>query len=150
MNQTASIAATDITTHSDSGFILPDLLSDCHYPLRLNPHCDPVSRASEQWLLNGARLTEPEITAFMGLHAGEFTAACYPDGDASHLRVCSDFVNWLFSIDDWMDGSDVDDTWGMRECCMSAFRDPINFHMEKRGAKMCKSYVDLFYHTRSF
>ena len=138
---------TTVPDSEPAGFILPDLISDCHYPLRLNPHSYLVSRASEQWLLNGARLAEPRITKFMGLHAGELTAACYPEADAFHLRVCSDFMNWLFNMDDWLDEFDLDGTWGMRECCMSALRDPINFQTEKHGGKMCKSCVYLYYYT---
>ncbi|KAJ8594981.1 terpenoid synthase, partial [Rhizopogon salebrosus TDB-379] len=130
-----------------AGFVLPDLVSDCHYPLRLNPHCYPVSHASEQWLLNGARLAEPRVTKFMGLHAGELTAACYPDADAFHLRVCSDFLNWLFNMDDWLDEFDVDGTREMRECCIAAFRDPVNFQTDKLGGKMCKSYFGRFMQT---
>ncbi|KAG2061081.1 terpenoid synthase [Suillus hirtellus] len=138
------------STRSDfetTRFILPDLISDCHYPLRLNPDCHPVSRTSEQWLLDGAHLAEHRVTKFMGLHAGELTAACYPDADAFHLRVCSDFLNWLFNMDDWLDEFDVDGTWGMRECCISAFRDPINFQTEKLAGKMCKSYFSRFMQT---
>lgn len=141
-------ATTNTSTRSNfetARFILPDLVSGCHYPLRLNLDCYPVSRASEQWLLHGARLAEPRVTVFMGLHAGELTAACYPDADAFHLRVCSDFMNWLFNMDDWLDEFDVDGTWGMRECCISSFRDPINSQAETLCGKMCKSYVGLFY-----
>ncbi|KAG2031237.1 isoprenoid synthase domain-containing protein [Suillus americanus] len=128
-------------------FILPDLVNDCHYPLRLNPNSYPVSRASEQWLIQGARLAEPKLTEFMGLQAGELTAACYPDADAFRLRVCSDFLNWLFNMDDWLDEFDVDGTWGIRECCLSAFRDPINSQTEKLSGKMCKSYFSRFMQT---
>ena len=127
--------------HSCAGFILPDLVSDCHYPLLLSPHCYNVARASEKWLLQGARLVEPRVTKFMGLKAGELTAACYPDADEFHLRVCSDFMNWLFNMDDWLDEFDVTDTWGMRECCIGAFRDPINFETNKLGGLMSKSCV---------
>jgi hypothetical protein len=150
MASSVTPAATHTSIHSDfetTRFFLPDLVSDCHYPLRLNPDCYPVSRASEQWLLDGARLAEPKATAFMGLHAGELAAACYPDADAFHLRVCSDFLNWLFNMDDWLDEFDVDSTLGMRECCMSAFRDPINFQTEKHGGEMCKSYFSRFIQT---
>lgn len=126
---------------SSNGFILPDLVSDCHYPLFLSPHCYNVARASERWLLKGARLVEPRVTKFMGLKAGELTAACYPDADEFHLRVCSDFMNWLFNMDDWLDEFDVTDTWGMRECCIGAFRDPNNFQTEKLGGLMSKSLV---------
>ncbi|KAG0707378.1 isoprenoid synthase domain-containing protein [Suillus ampliporus] len=135
-------AATYTTADSERkplGFILPDLTSYCQYPLRQNFHCYLVSWASELWLLNEVHLVEPKITTFMSLHAGEFAAACYPDANAFHLRVYSDFTNWLFKIDDWMDEFDVDDTWRMREYYMSIFCDPISFHTEKLG-KMCQSY----------
>ncbi|KAF8442269.1 isoprenoid synthase domain-containing protein [Boletus edulis BED1] len=132
---------------SPAGFILPDLVSDCHYPLFLSPHCYKVARASEQWLLQGARLVEPRVTKFMGLKAGELTAACYPDADEFHLRVCSDFMNWLFNMDDWLDEFDVTDTWGMRECCIGAFRDPINFQTDKLGGLMSKSFFGRFIQT---
>ncbi|OJA10867.1 hypothetical protein AZE42_12242 [Rhizopogon vesiculosus] len=138
---------TTLPNSEPSGFMLPDLFSDCHYPLRLNFHSYPVSRASEQWLLNGASLAEPRITKFMGLHAGELIAACYPDANAFHLRVCADFMNWAFNMDDWLDDFDVDGTWGMRDCCIPAFRDPINFQMDKLAGKMCKSYFSRFMQT---
>ena len=134
----------NVPEHSFAGFILPDLVSDCHYPLFLSPHCYNVARASEKWLLIGARLVEPRVTKFMGLKAGELTAACYPDADEFHLRVCSDFMNWLFNMDDWLDEFDVTDTWGMRESCIGAFRDPINFETNKLGGLMSKSCVFSF------
>ncbi|OJA19105.1 hypothetical protein AZE42_10031 [Rhizopogon vesiculosus] len=146
MAPTATYTAT-LPDSDLAGFILPDLVSECHYPLQLNSHCYPVSRASEQWLINGGRLAEPRITKFMGLHAGELSAACYPDADAFHLRVIADFINWLFVMDDWLDEFDVDGTWGMRDCCISAFRDPVNFQTETLTGKMCKSYFSRFMQT---
>ncbi|KAG8212951.1 isoprenoid synthase domain-containing protein [Butyriboletus roseoflavus] len=133
--------------HHFTGFILPDLVSDCHYPLLLSPHCYNVARASEKWLLQGAQLVEPRVTKFMGLKAGELTASCYPYSDEFHLRVCSDFMNWLFNMDDWLDEFDVTDTWGMRESCIGAFRDPIHFETRKIGGLMCKSYFSRFIQT---
>ncbi|KAG2340424.1 terpenoid synthase [Suillus weaverae] len=142
--------AIHATTRSDSEppeFILPDFLSDCHYPLRVNPHYDAVFRVSEQWLFDEGRLVEPEITKFVGLRAGYLTAACYPDADASHLRVCSDFINWSWKVDDWLDEFNVDSALGIRECCISAFRDPINFQTDKTAGKMCKSFFSRFRET---
>lgn len=114
-----------MTARSDSEpaeFILPDISSDCYYSFRVNPHYDAVFRVSEQWLFDKGRLAEPKITKFVGYLA----AACYPDADAFHLRVCSGFMDW------WkMDEFDVDSALGMRECCISAFRDLINCQMDK-------------------
>ncbi|KAG2073063.1 terpene synthase, partial [Suillus decipiens] len=131
---------------SQSQFILPDLINDCHYPLRKSTHHHEVSRASDQWLTNIAQLVEPEIRGYIDMDAGAFAAVCYPDADAFHLRVCSDFLNWLFIIDDWME-YDVLDVQRARESCISAFRDPINFDTEQLGAKMCKSFFNRFRET---
>ncbi|KAG1772621.1 isoprenoid synthase domain-containing protein [Suillus placidus] len=138
-------------THSDSesaGFILPDLFSDCHYPLRMNPHCHHVSRASEEWFFTEGHIVEPEITKFMGLRAGDLISGCYPDADAFHLRVCMDFLNWALKLDDdLLVVPDINVVWGIRECCMSAFRDPINTQTENVYGKMCKSFFTCFRET---
>ncbi|EIW83595.1 terpene synthase [Coniophora puteana RWD-64-598 SS2] len=144
MSPTATFTTTSSEENAPTKFILPDLVSDCTYPLLLNDNCEPVARASEQWLIAGARLQEPRRTKFMGLLAGELTAACYPHADASHLRVCVDFMNWLFNMDDWLDDFDVDDTWGMRHCCLGAFRDPVGFETDKLGGLMSKSFFSRF------
>ncbi|KAG1851966.1 isoprenoid synthase domain-containing protein [Suillus subluteus] len=57
-------------------------------------HRDAVSRASDQWLTDVAQLVEPEIR--------EHIVCRYPDGDAFHLQVAAEFLNWIFIIDDWM------------------------------------------------
>ncbi|KAF8840213.1 terpene synthase [Paxillus ammoniavirescens] len=147
MSPTAACTITRTSEHSPAGFVLPDLVSDCSYPLRLSPYCNNVARASERWLLQGACLSQSRATKFMGLKAGELTAACYPDADPFHLRVCSDFMNWLFNMDDWLDEFDVNKTWSMRDCCIGAFRDPINFQTEKLGGKMSKSFFSRFMRT---
>ncbi|KAF9237777.1 isoprenoid synthase domain-containing protein [Melanogaster broomeanus] len=126
-----SPAATHTTTRSSelspASFVLPDLVSDCPYPLRINPHLHDVARASEQWLIEGARLVEPHTTKFMALKAG---------------TLC-----WFFDIDDWMEEFEVDDTWGMRDCSIAVFRDPINFQTDKLGGKMAKSFFSRFIQT---
>lgn len=111
--------------------MLPDLFGNCRHPLRVNPHSHHVSRVSEKWLLTETHFVEPEISKFRALRIHDFSAYCYPDADASHFRVLSDFVNWMFMMDDYLDDRDVDDVRGMRECCISALRDPINFLLER-------------------
>lgn len=142
--------ATYTITSSDSepaGFILPDLFSDCRYPLRLNPHSHHVSRASEEWLFTEAHVVEPEISTFKALRIHDLIAYCYPDADVSHLRILSDFLNWSFTVDDYLDDGNVDDARGMRECCISALRDPINFQTENPAGKICKSFFTRFTET---
>jgi len=126
-----------------SQFILPDLINDCHYPLRQNAHRDAVSRASDQWLIDVAQLVEHELKGYIEMDSGRFVALVYPDADAFHLQVCCDFMNWIFIIDDWMEYGVVD-AQEARESCISALRDPTNFDTEQLGAKMCKSYDHFF------
>ncbi|KAG1814749.1 isoprenoid synthase domain-containing protein [Suillus subaureus] len=135
--------ATYTITSSDSelaGFILPDLFSHCRYPLRVNPHSHLVSCASEQWFFTEAHVVEPEITKFRAFRLRDYNAYCYPDADASHFRNISDFLNWAFMADDYFDDCDIDDIKGMRECCISALRDPISFQTENPLGKICKSF----------
>lgn len=122
-----------------SSFILPDLVGHCTYPLRVNADCDEVARASEEWLLEGANHDEKKRAAFMGLKAGELTASCYPDSDPFHLRVCDDFMNFLFNLDDWLDEFDVEGTNGMANCCIQAMCDPLGFETDKTAGKLTKS-----------
>ncbi|KAG2066193.1 terpenoid synthase [Suillus decipiens] len=67
-----------------------------------------------------------------------FAALCYPGADAFHLQVCSDFINWIFIIDDWMEYGVVN-VQEMHESCILALRDPTNFDTEHLGAKMSKT-----------
>ncbi|KAG1852780.1 isoprenoid synthase domain-containing protein [Suillus subalutaceus] len=137
------------TTHPDSEpsqFILPDLVNDCHYPLRKNPHCYAVSRASDQWLTDVAQLVEPEVREYLDADIGGCAAVCHPDADAFHLQVCAEFLNWAFVIDDWMECGVVD-VREAHESCILALHDPINFETEQLGAKMCKSFFSRFKET---
>ena len=134
----------DFTTPSPlplppTNFILPDLVSHCTYPLLLNKHCDPVARASERWLLSGANHDTKKSKKFMGLKAGELTAACYPDAAERSLRVCVDFMNWLFNMDDWLDEFDLEGTVAMRECILGAMRNPKGFKTNKAAGKLAQS-----------
>lgn len=124
---------------ASTSFILPDLVSHCTYPLRINPNCDAVAHESEKWLLEAANHDARKRAKFMGLKAGQLTASCYPDADPFHLRVCDDFMNYLFNLDDWLDEFDVEDTYGMADCCIGAMLDPINFQTNKRAGTMTKS-----------
>ncbi|KAG1747767.1 isoprenoid synthase domain-containing protein [Suillus paluster] len=152
---TPTPTATCTVTCSDpepAGFIIPDFFfNDFHYPFQLNPNCYPVESASAEWLCNEAHLVEPEKSKYISLRAGYFASAVYPHADAFHLRVCSDFLSWSFKLDDWLeiDRYDVNDAWGVRDCCMSAFRDPINFQTERYSAKMCKSFFGRYMETGS-
>jgi hypothetical protein len=131
------------TDKSPSYFILPDLVPHCKYPLRVNPHGREQCHVSEQWLLERANHSDTRRAAFLGLKAGALTDRCYPDADATCRRVVNDFLNYIFSLDDWLEEFDVDKTITMEECCVAVMRDPINFRTDKNGGILTKSYVCL-------
>ncbi|KAG2052378.1 terpenoid synthase [Suillus hirtellus] len=144
----APITTTTITSSDfeSAGFILPDLFDDCRYPLRANPHSCHVSRASEQWLVNEVHVSEPEIAKSRAFRASDLVASCYPDADASHLRIPLDFMYWAFKLDDYIENHDIEVARAIRECCISALRDP-NFQTENPAGKICKSIFSRFIET---
>lgn len=93
------------TTSIPDYFILPDLVSHCNFPLAYHPHGDSVAAASDKWLDRGCpELTPKKRKALYGLKAGELTAYCYPFCTEERLRVVSDFMNYLFHLDNISDG----------------------------------------------
>ena len=88
-----------------TGFYLPDLVSHCIFPLTYHPNGDAIAAESVQWLDQGCpEFTEKQRRKLYGLKAGELTAYCYPTCDDEHLRVISDFMNYLFHLDNISDG----------------------------------------------
>ncbi|KAL7279160.1 hypothetical protein ACG7TL_007000 [Trametes sanguinea] len=132
---------------SSRKFLLPDLVSHCPYPLRSNIHGTTVARTSESWLLAEADFFPERRAAFLGLRAGELTAACYPDADAQHLQVASDFMNFLFTLDDWSDDFSAEDTYGLADCVMRALQDPLGFQTDKVAGKLAKCFFGRYRRT---
>ncbi|KAG1884308.1 isoprenoid synthase domain-containing protein [Suillus subluteus] len=104
-----------------SEFIIPDFFSNCRYPVRLSPHYYPVSGTSGQWLCSKAHLVEPKTTKYT-------------------MSLCAD--DWLE-----IDRFNVNDAWGISDCCMPAFHDPINFQTERYSGMMCKLFFSHFKQT---
>ena len=62
-----------------------------------------------------------------GLQAGELTAYCYNNCTSARLRVVSDFMNYLFHLDDISDGYLARDAEGLADLVMNAFEWPDDF-----------------------
>ena len=126
---------------SPSHFFLPDLVAYCTYPLRTNPNGEEQARASEEWLIDGSDLSPRKRKALTKLKSGDLTAACFPDAEPSRLRVCCDYINFLFTLDDWLEELDVQGNNSIENWCVAAMRDPVNFQTDKKAALLMKSYV---------
>ncbi|KAI0654383.1 terpenoid synthase [Cubamyces menziesii] len=95
---------TSNTTSSCSQWILlPDLISHCSFPLRRNPHHVLASAESKLWLLAQCGLNEEKRKTFRGLKGGLLAAIGYPLAGCDQLRVCCDWINLLFHLDDICD-----------------------------------------------
>ncbi len=121
------------TMNPPSYFFLPDLVSYCTYPLRINPNGKEQARASQEWLIDGGDLSPRKKKGIMQLKGGDLTAACFPDADSPHLRVCCDYINYLFNLDDWLEELDVQGNSSVEDCCIAAMRDPVNFQTDKKA-----------------
>ena len=83
-------------------------------------------------------MTAKKRREFKDLKAGSLVAMCYPDADKGRLRICTDYMNYLFKLDDWSDEFDAKDIDSMRDCVMSALRDPFGFQTDKAVGKLAK------------
>ena len=114
------------------GFYLPDLVKDCHFPLSNNPHGEAIAVASDQWIdKHCPELSTKARAALYGLHAGELTAFCYTSCNAHRLRVVSDFLNYLFHLDNISDGMMTRDADALSDVVMNALWFPLNYRPGK-------------------
>eukprot|EP00753_Platysulcus_tardus_P013398 PLAT3672.1.p1 GENE.PLAT3672.1~~PLAT3672.1.p1 ORF type:complete len:412 (-),score=-36.47 PLAT3672.1:340-1575(-) len=110
-------------------FILPDLVGHCTFPLTYHPNGDAIAAQSVRWLDQMCPdLTPKKRKALYGLQAGELTAHCYPYSITdNHLRVVSDFMNYLFHLDNISDGMMTRDTETLADAVMNALWYPHEY-----------------------
>ncbi len=104
-----------------------DLISPCPWALRVNPNCKLAAEESKHWLLSGCRLRAKKRAAFHGLKGGLLTAMCYPLAEYEQLRVCCDYINYLFHLDNICDEMDDRTTVSTASEVIGALRDPHGF-----------------------
>ncbi|EKM75335.1 hypothetical protein AGABI1DRAFT_46681 [Agaricus bisporus var. burnettii JB137-S8] len=111
-----------------ASFILPDLVSHCKYTLTYHTDGDDVAKQSVQWLDAGCpNLSPKQRRALHGLQAGELTAFCYNTAETGRLRIVSDFMNYLFHLDNISDGMMTRETSVLANAVMNALWCPDSF-----------------------
>ena len=125
--------------------LLPDLVSYCKFDLNINRHNKLVSVESNQWFFNG----DPDIDqatrrAFLGLKSGRFAAMCFPNVGYPQLRVCSDWLNWIFHLDNLSDDMDDRGIDKVANVVMNSFYHPHTYYSPARLNRMTKESVFLF------
>jgi hypothetical protein len=116
------------TVVEPSFFVFPDLVGHCPFSLKFHDDGDAVSEDSLGWILAHApHFSQKKVAAMRGLQAGELTAYCYNNCPSDRLRVVSDFMNYLFHLDDVSDGYLARDAEGLGNCVMNAFEWPDDY-----------------------
>lgn len=130
-----------MTSADSDSFTLPKLFTRRVFPLRTNPGCAAAARASEQWLLNGARFSQSKREEFFGLKAGELAASCFPHAHPYRLRVCCDVINYLFNLAHWTVGFSTLDLFHLADCVLDAMVNPKGCNTDKIAGAMAKECV---------
>ncbi|CAL1699466.1 unnamed protein product [Somion occarium] len=120
--------------------VIPDLVSHCDFPLRCNPCEAQASLECKEWLFRGGKMSEKKKSAFHGLKAGLLTSWCYPKASYNELRVCCDFMNWLFHLDNISD--DMNDYGTSRTAVdiMNALYHPHTYSPVSPEGRMTQDY----------
>ncbi|KAK0482601.1 terpenoid synthase [Armillaria novae-zelandiae] len=121
------------TTERPTSFILPDLVSHCTFPLVYHGNGNAIAAQSVKWLdTNCPDLNDKGRKALYGLQAGELTAYCYNTATNERLRVVSDFMNYLFHLDNISDGMMTKETDILADCVMNALWFSDHYEPTKR------------------
>ncbi|KAI0273490.1 isoprenoid synthase domain-containing protein [Gloeopeniophorella convolvens] len=138
------------TVVDPTSFVLPDLVSHCPFSLTYHDNGDAVAAESLEWILSFVpHFTPRQVVATHGLQAGELTAYCYNNCSSGRLRVVSDFMNYLFHLDNISDGYLARDAAGLADWVMNAFEWPDAYRQisgksggvdEISAAKLARDY----------
>lgn len=91
----------------DTSFTMPDIIAYFPFTLRVSPHYEKVSRASEAWFRTYGVHSGRKLDEFYKSNFCLSGAMCFPEADEIHLRNCCDFLLWLWAFDDLTDDGDL-------------------------------------------
>ena len=123
--------------------IIPDLVSHCMFDIRVNRHRKQVSVETKKWLFKGDNLRGKKRDAYHGLKAGLLTSMCYPNAGCPQLRVCNDFLTYLFHLDNLSDDMDNRGTLVTADVVLNSLYHPHSFRSPARVGKMTRECVPL-------
>ena len=139
MQQVSHIAAHESHFYpAGTKVLIPDLVSHCQFPLRINSHRNQAIEECEDWLFRGGNLSEAKRRAYHGLKAGLLTTMCYPNAAYPQLRANCDFMNWLFHMDNISDDMNDRGTTCQGIDVMNVFWCPDTHHPTTRCGQMAR------------
>lgn len=147
-------------------FVIPDLISYCTLDLRVHEELPRAVWESKAWMINGSDISRNEkaLSLFHGLKAGglsaillspmffvltslclELACVCYPLVPFHKLRVCCDFLNLLWHLDDLSDEMDDKSTVTIMNEIMAIYYHPDAHNPVTDVGKLTKRFVSLVY-----
>jgi hypothetical protein len=163
-----TLPLVDSPTHPRM-FVMPNLVSHCSFDLRVHEELSRAVWECKAWMISGSNVfrNEKTLNALHGLKAGglfpisplscirsshsaaclELTCACYPTAPLHKLRVCCDFMNWLFHLDDLSDDMDDGSTVTIGNEIMTTYNHPDTYNPKTHVGKLTKRFVSLIYQS---
>ncbi|KAJ7193850.1 terpenoid synthase [Mycena pura] len=116
-----SLKSAPASADAPTSFILPDLLSYCTYPDIYHADGDAVAQESVDWLDSSCPdLSSKQRKALHGLQAGRLASYAYHAASTERLRIISDYVTYLFHLDNISDGMMTRETEVLSDSVMNA------------------------------
>ncbi|EJT99588.1 terpenoid synthase [Dacryopinax primogenitus] len=114
------------SVRSVESVVIPDLIAMEPFEFRINPLDSIIGPATDKWLETPGVLTTKKMQKTQKvLNAGLLGAMCWPDiNDRERLQVCTDFVNFLFHLDDLTDDMDGKSAETVREAVIDPMDNP--------------------------
>lgn len=128
------------TPSAPDTIIIPDLVSHCDFSIHCNPKVETAVEESKSWLFEHGQLGEKRKNAFRGLRAGELTSMCYPYAEFDRLRVCCDFMNYLFHLDDLSDDMTHLGTRRIADDVMNTLYCPNSYESNSRVSTLTRDF----------
>ena len=98
---------------------------------------------TKKWLFKGDNLRGKKRDTYHGLKAGLLTSMCYPNAGCPQLRVCNDFLTYLFHLRNLSDDIDNRGTLVTADVVLNSLYHPHSFRSPARVGKMTRECVPL-------
>jgi hypothetical protein len=124
-----------MTLKAGDTVVLPDMISYCNLPRCINPSEVEVASATKQWLLNGGYMAGRALDQFSTNRFPVFASLVFPKASPSHIRVCSDFLSWVYYVDDPGEAMKPEEVKVVADMIFDSFRNPDAVHS---GDNVCR------------
>ncbi|KDQ61287.1 hypothetical protein JAAARDRAFT_191378 [Jaapia argillacea MUCL 33604] len=120
-------------------FRIPDFISYSGMKVKVNRHYKRAAADSERWIVDNANIGGSKLRHLRGSKGGLLAAMCYPSCDYTGLRLASDFMCYLFHLDDMTDGLS-ENGQSVHEEIVGAVHQPSSAKASKKACKLTTEY----------